>query len=167
MGLNYNRIYGLDFISLKFTTTYGIGKQVRHGALGLHSKIIESAMLGRLLKVSQDVDQPNDMIYNKDAANSIVLACFAENLEHRIFHVGKGKGETLRHMIEIVNNVFGGALIEIDQRPETKSSPNSYIFNIDRARRELGFSPQYNLEESIRDYIETMRRLDITPVVLP
>ena len=40
------------------------------------------------------------------------------------------------------------------------------VFNIDRARREPGFSPQYELEAGIRDYIETVRRLDIKPVVL-
>jgi nucleoside-diphosphate-sugar epimerase len=121
-------------------------------------------MLGRPLKVAQDVDQKNDMIYTKDMANAIVLACFGENLEHRIFHIGTGKGKTYRHLIESVNKIFGGVPIEIVPASATTTSDNYCIFNIERARRELGYSPQYGLEEGVRDYIETMRKLDISPV---
>ncbi len=166
MGLLYNRIHGLDFIALRFALTYGPGKAVRHGVLGMNSKIIESAMLGKPLKVTQDVDRMNDMVYNRDVANGVVLACFTENLKHRIFHLGTGKGENLRQIIEIVGNIFRGAPIEIGSGLPTPSMSNHCVFNIDRARRELGYSPQYDLETGIKDYIETMRRLDIKPVIV-
>jgi nucleoside-diphosphate-sugar epimerase len=56
-------------------------------------------MLGKPLRVTQDVDQPDDLMYVKDMANGVVLACFAENVEHRIFHLGVGEGITLRDSI--------------------------------------------------------------------
>jgi UDP-glucose 4-epimerase len=167
MGLSYDRIYGLDFVALRFAATYGPGQLTRH-IFSSTSKIIESAMLGGPLKVSQDdIDQLEDMAYIKDMANGVVLACFTENLKHRIFHLGAGKQETLRHAIEIVTEIFGELPVEIGPRLGTTSFGNPCIFNIDRARRELGYSPQYDLEAGIRDYIETMRMMDIGPVVLP
>jgi UDP-glucose 4-epimerase len=108
----------------------------------------------------------NDMVYNRDVANGVVLACFAENLEHRVFHLGTGKGVNLRQIIEIVGHIFKGAPIKIGSGPPTPSMSNHCVFNIDRARRELGYHPQYDLEASIRDYVETMRRLDIKPVII-
>ena len=157
MGLNYHRIHGLDFIALRFAITWGPGKQARHASLNTN-KIIESAMLGKSLKINQDVDQLDDTIYVKDISNGIVLACFAENLQHRIFHLGTGKGETLRHAIDIIGKILGNVPVEIGTAPTnaTTSTLAHYVFNIDRACRELGYTPQYDLEAGIRDYIETI-----------
>lgn len=166
MGLIYNRIYGLDFIALRSAVTYGPGKQARRGALGISSTIIESAMLGKPLTVTQDVDRMNDMIYNRDVGNGFILACFAGNLVSRIFHLGTGRGVSLRNLIEIVRDIFAGARIEIGSGPASPSESNHCVFNIDRAQKELGYAPQYDLEAGIRDYVETMRRLDIKPVVV-
>jgi UDP-glucose 4-epimerase len=167
MGLSYNRIYGLDFIALRFASLYGPGRQVRHGAVALTSRIIESAMLRQPLEIPKGGDQINDWLYHKDAANGVVLACFAGDLEHRIFHLGTGKGETLGHMVEIVDRLFGGIPIKIGPGLEMIPWRSYCVFNIDRARRELGYSPQYDLEAGVRDYIEEMERLGISPAVLP
>jgi len=171
MGLNYHRIYGLDFIALRFASTYGPGKLTRHGAganVGplshtIHSHIIESAMLGRALKIPDGGDHVNDMVYNRDIANGVVLACFVEKPNHRIFHLGTGKTEKIRHVVEIVNDIFGRELVEIGPG---LGKENPCIFDISRAQEELGFSPQYSLEAGIKDYIKTMKKLDITPVAV-
>ena len=169
--LDYSRIYGLDVIILRFPTPYGIGRQARHGKLAITSRIIESAMLRQPLKIPQGADQKDDFTYHRDIANGIVLACFAENLEHNVFNIGTGKGETLQHMIEIVNGIFGEVPITIGPGLDFLERPAKdlrySVFNIDRARNELGYSPQYDLEAGVKDYIEWMKRLDINPVVLP
>ena len=117
MGLSYHRIYGLDFIALRFATTYGPGKAARHGYTALASRIIESTMLGQPLTVSQDIDKKDDMIYAKDIANGIVLACFVENPEHHVFHLGTGKGQTIRQVIEITGRIFGEVPIQTARVP--------------------------------------------------
>ena len=170
IGFDYNRIYGLDFVALRFPSPYGIGRQVRHGVFAITSKIIESAMLGQHLAIPQGADQKDDFIYHADIAKGIVLACFAENLEHHVFNIGTGKGETLTHMIEIIKEIFGDVPITIGPGINfmgTNTPPRYSVFNVDRARRELGFNPQYNLEAGVKHYVETMRRLNIKPVVLP
>lgn len=170
MCSDYNRIYGLDTIILRFATPYGIGRQVRHGRLAITSKIIESAMLQQPLAIPHGAEQKDDFAYHRDIANGIVLACFAENLEHNVFNIGTGKGETLQHMIDILNNIFGDVPITIGPGLNFLERPAKdlrySVFNIERARKELGYSPGYDLEAGVRDYIEWMRRLDIEPVVL-
>ncbi len=168
IGLDYNRIYGVDFIIQRYAWIYGPGKQARHGALALHSKIIESAMLGKPLKIPQGGDELVDSIYCRDVANSIIQACFAENLEHRIFNIGTGKGENFRHLIEILDKIFGGVHIEIGPGLNPRGTPSAgyAVMNTERARKELGFSLQYDLEAGVKDYIATLRRLDISPEVV-
>jgi UDP-glucose 4-epimerase len=162
MGLSYNRIYGLDFTALRFATTYGPGKQAHHAFLSANKILkdfVESAITEKPAKVSHNVDELDDLIYVKDIANGVVLACFAENLKHRIFHLGTGKGETLRNVIEIVDRIFGGTPTEIDPQKGAASSSDNLIFNIDRARQELGYNPQYTLEMGLRDYVDILKRI--------
>ncbi len=171
MAINYHRLFGLDVVITRFAMVYGPGKQARHGILGIHSKIIESAMLGKPLKIPQGRDEKQDMIYVRDIAIGLALACFAENLEHRIFHIATGEGDSYQHLIEILDNIFGGVPIEIGPGLNPMGIPwvsrFYFVFNIDKARQELGYNPQYNLETATKDYIETMKRLDIKPSVLP
>ena len=169
MGANYNRIYGLDAIGLRFAYTYGPGKQARGGTRAIYSRLVENAMLKKPLEIAQGGDRVDDLIYNGDIARGIVLACFAENPEHRIFHLGTGKGITLRDMLEVLNRVVGEVPIKIGPGLDFPGyvSRRNFVYNIDRARKELGFSPQYDLEKGVRSYIETMTRLGISPVLLP
>ena len=166
MALNYNRIYGLDCVVLRFASTYGPGKLARHGGLAAVSKIIESAMLRRPLKIPQGRDQKEDFIYNRDVADGILLACFAEKLEHHVFHLGTGRAETLTRIVEILNGIFGEVPIEIGPGINFQGSPTAryLIYNFSRAERELGFSPKFDLQKGVADYIDMMQRLGITPL---
>ena len=168
MCLSYNRIYGLDFVAVRFGFTYGPGKQARHGAVAINSKMIESAMLRKSLKIPQGGDQVFDMVYHKDAAHGVVLACFTDNLKHCFFNISSGKGETLRHLTEILNDIFGEALIEIGPGLNPLGNPdaNYLVLSIDRAREELGYRSQYDLNTAVKDYVETLKRLNINPSVI-
>jgi len=170
MCADYNRIYGMEIAILRFPSPYGIGRQARHGIVAITSKVIESAMLGQALSIPQGADQQDDFTYHRDIANGIVCACFAENLKHHTFNIGTGKGETLKHMIDILNEIYGQLPITIGPGLNFLERPAKdlrySVFNIDRARKELGYSPQYDLEAGVKDYIEWMKRLDIKPVVV-
>ncbi|MFH1002606.1 MAG: NAD-dependent epimerase/dehydratase family protein [Chloroflexota bacterium] len=174
MGYNYRRIYGLDIITLRFASVYGPGKQTRHSVQGMtgahshdtYSKIIESAMLGRPLKIAGGGDQVNDLAYHRDVAEGVVLACFVEKPEHHVFHLGTGQGDTLRHMAEAVNKIFGGKAIEVSPGLVTNPGETPCVFDISRARRELGYQPRYDFEAGVRDYVAVMKQFDIKPVVV-
>jgi UDP-glucose 4-epimerase len=160
---------GIDFIALRFSSTYGPGKIVKHGLtspMTIHSRIIENAMLGKRTVHRQGSAQIDDFIYNKDTANGIVLACFAENLTHRIFNIGSGIGATFSDFAEEVKKVYPNADVEIGPGLDYYMiGHNVYsVYDISRARAELGYSPQYNLEAGIADYIETMRKLNMAPI---
>jgi UDP-glucose 4-epimerase len=171
MCQDYSRVYGMDIVILRFPSPYGIGRQARHGVVAVTSKVIESAMLKHPLSLPQGADQKDDFTYHRDIANGIVLACFAENLEHSVFNIGTGKGETLPHMVEALNKVLGEVPITIGPGLNFLERPGKglrySVFNIDRARKELGYAPRYDLVAGVRDYIEWMERLGIQPEVVP
>jgi UDP-glucose 4-epimerase len=164
MGTVFRRVYGLDLIVLRFGSCYGPGKAARGGLASVRSKIIESAMFAKPIKVTCGEDYPDDLVYHRDLAAGIVSACFVSNPEHRVFHLGTGKGVTIRQLIGVLEKMFGKVPVEI--APATGESyldPNPCIYDIGRARRELGYEPVYDLEKGVKDYVETTRQMELPP----
>jgi UDP-glucose 4-epimerase len=169
MALNYVDTCGLDVVILRFASTFGPGKLVRHGPVSWHSRLVEHAMAGQPARLPQGGDQPDDMIYHRDIAHAIVLALDATALVHRVFNIGRGEAATMRDFSEAVRRVIPGATLEIGPGLDYYGSGIPYysVYDISRARKELGFEPRFDLEAGVRDYVATMHRLGIAPTVVP
>jgi nucleoside-diphosphate-sugar epimerase len=165
-GLYYAKTYGIDFVALRFSQPYGPEKVRRPTGSQIFTWMIENAMLRKPTKIQDELIK-KDWIYRKDIAKGIVLASYAKQLKHRLFHLGSGKGITLLDLANAIKKVIPKAVIEIKQGPNQYNYGRHWVFDTSRAREELKFTPDYNLEESIKDYIETMRRLNISPVYTP
>lgn len=161
MGQFYQRTYGLEFVALRFSSTYGPGKTARHGGMSLLSQIIEGPCSGKSVKIEKGGDQKDDDIYTKDVAHSIYLACIADKLSYTAYNIGTGMGVTLKDVAEEVKRVIPDADIQIGSGLHYRDGPTHYysVYDITRAKEDLGFCPQFTLRKSIEDYIETLRHL--------
>ena len=163
LGNYYRKRYGVDFVALRYPSIYGPGKLARHGVLALYGKVIEDAMAGREFSIPRGGDQRNDVVYVGDVAHSIVLALNAEGLTQGTFNIGTGRGVTLKDFAAVLKRHFPDAGLDIGPGLDFREGyKQSYcIFDIGKAREQLGYSPQYDLERGIGDYIESIRRLDL------
>lgn len=161
LGNYYRERYGVEFVILRFSTIYGPGKEARHGPYSFYGQLIEKAMNGEEFSLGEGGDQLNDAVYVGDVARSILLALRAQNLTEWIFNIGSGKGSTPRHFVAVLRGIFPRSRVEIGPGPGSlgRSKPSFCVFDITRARRQLGYAPEYDVEKGIRDYIETIRRL--------
>ena len=168
MGLNYEQLYGIKFVALRFVTIYGPGKHApRHGGLEiLWNRIMEHALMGKPMRFDQGGDEPYDMVYSRDVAHSVVLACLAPRPEHSVFHIGSGQSHTLREFVEEVKEAVPETLIEVGPgRADDLTSSDAWIFDTSRAKTELGYEAQYPPREAVRDWLHWQDRLnlEITP----
>ena len=154
---------GLDVVILRFATTYGPGKTARHGKMGVTSQIVENPANGLPFRLAQGGDEKDDFIYNKDSALGIYLAAMTEKLTNRIFNIGTGIGVTLKDVAGILRRHMPKAVIEVGPGLNFLGSPYPMagIYDISRARQELGYTPQYDLERGIADYLESLERLKL------
>ena len=166
-GQHYAETYGLDFLALRFANTFGPGKTVeRHGPYTLPGSMLEWALVGRPLRIPVGGESSDDLLYYKDVAKSVVLACFAESVQHRAFNIGLGSLFRLQDSATVVRKIVPGAQIEIgpglDYKYGGKYPYAGYCrFDTTRAQQELGFTPDYDLEDAMRDYAAELRRLNL------
>jgi UDP-glucose 4-epimerase len=160
-GLYYADNMGVDVIILRFATTYGPGKTARHGKMGITSQIVENPFRGVPFRLAQGGDEKDDFIYNKDSALGIFLAATAASPKSRVFNIGSGVGATLNDFAAVLRRHLPQADIAIGPGLNFLGMPYpaSGIYDISRARDELGFRPQYDLERGIADYLESLERL--------
>lgn len=164
MGQFYQRTYGLEFTALRFSGTYGIGKTIRHGDdKAVISKLIEGALARKPVIIDKGGYQKNDFIYTKDAAYGVYLACIARKLNHLAYNIGTGVGATFQDFAEEVRGILPGVSIEIGPDSSEGRPNRNFIYDISRARQDLGFSPQFTLRKSIEDYIETFQKVESMP----
>lgn len=164
LGHYYRRRHGVEFVALRYPSIYGPGKLARHGVLALYGKIIEDAMTGREVRIAQGGDQRNDAVYVGDVAHSVVLALQAEGLTQWTFNIGTGRGVTLRDFADVLKRIYPETRIDIGPGLDFRDGyKQSYcVFDIGKAREQLGYEPQYLLERGIEDYIESIGRLRLS-----
>ncbi|MFL5068964.1 MAG: NAD-dependent epimerase/dehydratase family protein [Xanthobacteraceae bacterium] len=162
VGLYYQANMGLDVVVLRFATTYGPGKTSRHGKMGVTSQIVENPAAGLPFRLAQGGDEKDDFIYNKDSARGIYLACIAENPKSRVYNIGTGVGVTLNDVARVIRKHLPKADIEIGPGLNFLGMPYpaSSVYDISRARAELGYEPHYDLEKGIADYLAMLKVLN-------
>ncbi len=154
-GLSYWIYHGMDFIALRPSSLFGFGMQIP-----LYIKpIIEESVKGLPVRLSAGKDTPRDYVYVKDMASAFVKALDVEKerIKDRIFLIGTGKNlVTPEDAAKIVKEILPGSKIELDDSPPDRNEfKHRGVINIDRARKQLGYEPQYSFRTGIEDYIKT------------
>jgi UDP-glucose 4-epimerase len=170
MGINYQRRYGLEFASFRFATNYGPGKLGRPGAanhLATQCMCIENPLGGKPVRIPTGRDQLEDIMYNGDLGQAVALGVLTERLNHSVYNIGVGYGATMVDFADAVKRVIPSADIEVGEGLDYLGMGINYycIFDIERARTDLGYEPRFDFEAGTRDYIATMERLGLEPVV--
>lgn len=160
-GIYYANNMGVDVAVLRFATTYGPGKTARHGKMGVTSQIVESPFHGIPFHHPAGGDAKDDFIYNKDSARGIYLATVADKVPSRIYNIGSGIGVTLNDFADAVRRKIPNADIKIGPGLNFLGSPYPPhgVYDISRARAELGFKPEYDLDRAVDDYVASLQRM--------
>ena len=161
VGKYYRETYGIEFIALRFVSINGPGKEARHGPLSFYGQLIERARRGEKWVVPQGGDQLNDVVYVGDVARAIYLALKAETPGEWAFNIGTGRASTPREFLTAASKLFPNHRIELGSGPSKlgRSKQSYCVFDISAAKRHLGYEPAYDVEKSVRDYVETLDRL--------
>jgi len=155
-GLHYWSTYGVDFLALRFSALYGLGMNYP-----MYVKpMIENSVLGRDTFFESGKDLARDYTYINDAVHSIELA-LNKKTKNRIFNVATGHLQTPFNIAQMVMALHPSARIGFGEGRdpvEERTVKTRGVLAIESARQELGFSPEFSLEQGVADYFQSYER---------
>ena len=157
IGMNYYRDYSVDFVALRFPLVYGRG-----GVRGF--RYVEEIVGKCARKLTARIPQSDfkwELVYGPDAGDAVSRALYASpsQLEHRAFNIGSGELYSFPEVAEIFREIMPEAKIELTGGYSSQR-PTRGIFDLSRARDELGYEPKYGVRVGMRDFLnEVMARI--------
>ncbi len=118
--------------------------------------MIDRVCAGEDLEMWGNPDAFKDIVYVKDFCQMMFKALFAQ-VRGGTYNVGTGVKTTLREQLDGIADVFSpaGRRVNIIPHPE-KSGFVSFVMDINNARSELGYEPQYGYKAYLEDYKREM-----------
>ena len=170
----FNKVYGIDTISLRYFNVYG----PRYATFD-HSAMVyflERVIEDKPPLIYGDGNQLRDYTYINDIVDGTILAAKKDKTKGDVFNLGAGHGIRIIELAEKIIKISGKDLeprfAKLDEyRYIKKGLPygvtkkmgdkyldtRSYVANIDKAKKILGYDPKMNIDEGIRITMDWMK----------
>lgn len=156
LGRQYEANFGLDFRICRLYFVYGPGKFPSR-FINLY-KVAFGALEGlKGLTLERGADQKLDFTYVEDVARGVVMLYKAEDLKHKIFNLATGVGNGVGRVVELAQK-YTHFPVEVEIGPG-RIVPRSEALDISRAKEELGYRPNYSLEEGVKLYADWLGKI--------
>lgn len=96
-----------------------------------------------------------EYIYSKDMGRALDLAATADLPARAVYNIAYGRSIAFEELVETARKFFPD--LEVEIIPGTAPVSRDRSLDISRAERELGWTPEYTLEQGFGDYIEDLR----------
>jgi GDP-L-fucose synthase len=153
----YHRQYEMDIAVIVANNVYGPGDSFDPQSSHVIPAIIRKCLEDPELTVWGDGTPIRDFLYVKDLAEVVLLA--AERLPSPEYvNIGSGREVSIGDLVTLIADLTG---FEGDIRFDTskpRGEPRRSV-SIERARRLIGFQPEFSLEEGLRRTIEWYQQI--------
>ena len=144
-------------VGLRYFNVYGPGEEFKYETASVAYQLACSILSGKLPTLFDDSASTfRDFVFIDDVLEANILA--SENGVSGIYNVGSG---TARTFVDVFNLVKGSLKYDgpINWTPNHVSGYQKYtVADLSRTRKELGFSPKFNLENGIGKYLDQLRK---------
>ncbi len=149
----YGRVHGVDCVALRYSNVYG-PRQNPHGEAGVVAIFCDRILRGQPLTVYGDGRQTRDYVFVGDVARANVAAARAtlppaRQLDVRAYNIGTSRETSVLELAETLQRAASSNL-QIARAPARAGEQMRSVVVTDKAARELGWRPQIQLEDGLR-----------------
>lgn len=164
----FHDLYGMDTIGLRYFNVFGRRQDAESAYAAVFPKFIKALIKHQAPTIFGDGEQSRDFTYIENVIQANELAATTNNTEalNQIFNVAYGSSNSLNDLTyEIIEHLskFDAEIGEIKPiyAPERKGDIRDSLASIEKAKKMLGYNPQYDvhkgLECAIKWYYENLK----------
>mgnify|MGYP006113578925 CR=1 FL=1 len=151
----YVKRYEIDARIVRPTAVYG----PYDGNQRVMYKFITKGLRGEKVTVDGDGSFMLDFTYVDETAEGIYLIATKPDIKGETFNIARGRARSLRELVDIVGEHIPN--LNVEYGPPPAHVPKRGTLDITKAKELLGFEPQYDLEDKVRDYVEHLKQNEI------
>lgn len=152
----YFRTFGIKTVALRFANVYGPLSKHKKSVV---AKFLKQALSGETLEIYGDGSQTRDFIYIDDLVQAIILS-IESDVGGEVFQIATFKETTVDEIAEKIKNLaekeVGAKVFIIHGETRIGDVKRNYS-DISKAKKMLGFSPDFNLDRGLKNTFEYFR----------
>ena len=149
----YHDFYGLNTIILRYSDVFG----PRQPMVWVTSIFINNALNNEPLQISGGGKSSGDFVYVKDIVNANILAANKKDAFGEDINIGSGVETTIEELAYTIKKLtVKGDIAYISERDDKR---RRFVFNISKAKKIIGYAPQYTLEAGLLKQIKYMSKI--------
>lgn len=149
----HNQVFDTPYTIVRPSALYG----ERCVSRRVGQAFIENAIRGMRLTVNGDGNDALDFTYIEDLVQGVLRSIAVPEAKNQIFNLTYGSARTLNQMIDLMKSEFPE--IEVVHNPRDGLMPERGTLSVDKAKRLIGYEPQFPLERGFIQYINWYKQL--------
>lgn len=149
----YHQVFNLPYTIVRPSALYGERCVSRRVA----QLFIENALQGGEIVINGDGADRLDFTYVRDLVDGVIRVLQNENSLNQTFNLTYGKARSLRDLAAVLTHQFPD--VQCTYVPRDRLTPKRGTLSIDKARRLLGYRPNYPIEVGFERYIHWYKEL--------
>jgi len=148
--------HGIKSLGLRYFNVFGPRQSPDSDYAAAIPKFIKMIMNGEQPVIYGDGEQTRDFTFVKDVVKANMLAMDAAKCDGSAYNIAGGKEVTINSLIHMINGFLGKGMEPkyLDPRP---GDPKHSLADISRARDDLGYQPDYTIEDGLKLTIEWLK----------
>ncbi len=151
----FAQVYGLHTVCLRYFNIYGPRQKS-----GLYSGVIP-IFVNRVIGDQQpiiygDGEQTRDFTYVKDAVSANLLSLEKPTEPGDVFNIARGEQVSLNELAVTIEKVLDKPQLGVHRAPARKGDVKHSLADISKARRVLGYSPRYSIQEGLNEVVSAL-----------
>lgn len=145
-------LYGLETVALRFFNIYGPRQDPASQYAGAVAAFLAALLDGRTPVIYGTGEQYRDFVYVADCVHANLLAGFQQNPQviGGYFNVAGGVPITIQALLDTAQHALG-TTFPITYLPARAGDPQFSVAQVEKARTQLGFQPQWSLQDGLRE----------------
>lgn len=150
----YSRMFDFTHTIIRPSAVNGTGA-INRSVLQL---FCQQALTGNPITVINGDNQYLDFTHVDDLVQGFMLALSKEEAKGETFNITKGEANNLTEVVNVLKDLFP-ELTVVEREPLEIKMPVRGALDVSKARKLLGYSPQYNVRDCVISYLEFYKQV--------
>ena len=148
----FSKQFGVRYAIVRPSAVYGPTNNNR----SVLQIFVENALRQLPIRVVNPATTYLDFTYVKDVARGLTQVALSHDAVNEDFNLTRGEGRSLAEVVRLLGYFFPTLEVDVEERA-ADFRPNRGTLDVGKARRQVGYDPQYSLEAGLEEYIAFVR----------